>query len=239
MNARFNDAILLNGNYTTSTPFTSGVSVYTNIEYATTAGVINNAAASRPDSAYSRVINAGGNSSAFFGVQLLSGNVGNDVTSWGSFNANLLSWNLGTIASAWNAPANGVKAIVTATTNQINSPFTRVDFYEYQTAAPITAIGAATAQWVYIGSVDGSSTPCVSPSATCGVYIADNGATRVWTYRLTTRTNGVNGLAAGSVLTSLASGGAQRFMAVASNGTKGRVLSTNPATAASQLPTTP
>ncbi len=239
MNARFNDAILLNGNYSAGTPFSSGVNVYTNIEYASTAGAINNAAASRPDSAYSRVINVGGNPSAFFGVQLLSGNVANDATNWSSFNGNLQSWTLGTIATAWNAPANGVKALVTANTNQINSPFTRVDFYEYQTAAPLTVIGAAVAQWVYIGSVDGTATPCVSASATCPVYIADNGVTRVWTYRLTTRTNGVNGLAAGSVLTSLASGGAQRFMAVASNGTKGRVLATNPATAVSQLPTTP
>ena len=187
------------------------------------------------------MINAGGNVSlgnagagGFFGVALLSGNVGNDATSWNTFNGNVLTWGLGTIASQWNAPANGVKAIVSATTNQINSPFTRVDFYEYQTAAP-TVIGAAAGQWVFIGMVDATSSPCVSAAATCPVYIADNGTTRVWTYRLTTRTNGVNGLAAGAGLTTLTALGTTRFMAIASNGTKGRGLATNPAAAMSQI----
>lgn len=240
-NARFNDAIGLNGNFTTATPFTSGVNIYTNLEYAATSGAVNNASQSRPDSAYARVINAGGNVSlgnagagGFFGVALLSGNVGNDATSWNTFNVNVLTWGLGTIASQWNAPANGVKAIVSATTNQINSPFTRVDFYEYQTAAP-TVIGAAAGQWVFIGMVDATSSPCVSAAATCPVYIADNGTTRVWTYRLTTRTNGVNGLAAGTTLTTLTAVGTTRFMAIASNGTKGRGLATNPAAAMSQI----
>ena len=240
-NARFNDAIGLNGNFTTATPFTSGVNIYTNLEYATAAGAVNSATQSRPDSAYARVINAGGNVSlgnagagGFFGVALLSGNVGNDATSWNTFNPFVLTFGLGTVASQWNAPANGVKAVVSATTNQINSPFTRVDFYEYQTAAP-TVIGAAAGQWVFIGMVDATSSPCVSAAATCPVYIADNGTTRVWTYRLTARTNGVNGLAAGSVLTGLTAAGTTRFMAIASNGTKGRGLATNPAAAMSQI----
>jgi trimeric autotransporter adhesin len=239
-NARFNDAIGANGNVTVGTPFTAGVNVYTNIEYTSIAGALDNAAVSRPDSSYSRIVNAAGLLSTgnagvagFFGVQLLDANVATDAANWSGVNTNLQSFTLGTNASAWNAPAGGVKAIVTAASNQLNSPFTRLDFYEYQTATP-TVIGAAAGQWVFIGSIDATTAPCTSPASACPVYIADNGATRVWTYRITAIQNGVNGLAAGTAIATPAAG--RRFMAVATSGTKGRALATNPAAVVSSLP---
>ena len=222
-NGRFDNSIGLNGNLTISTPFTSGVNLYTNIEQTAVNGAITAPTVSRPDSVSARVVNAAGQSSGFYntggantGVALLNGNIANDAAAWATFNANIQSFALGTDASAWNAPANGLKAVVTATTNQINSPFTRVDFYEQVTGA-----------WVYLGSVDGTAAPSVSPAGTGPVYIADNGATRVWTYRLTTVVNGANALTGGNTAITGALTGARRFIAIATNGTKGRALSTN------------
>lgn len=216
-NARFDNSIGLNGNVTVTTPFTSGVNMYTNIEQTAANGAITAAVVSTPDSASARVTNVAGLTSGFFGpVQILGANVATDATAWATFNSNIQSFALGTDASAWNAPANGLKAVVTANTNQINSPFTRVDFYELVTGA-----------WVYLGSVDGTAAPSVSPAGAGPVYIADNGTNRVWTYRLTTVVNGADRLIGGNTAVTGALNGARRFIAVATNGTKGRALSTN------------
>lgn len=222
-NARFNDVIGLNGNLSTSTPFTSGVNYYTNIEQTTTAGAITAPIVNTPDSASARVVNVAGQPSTWFTVPFLGANVGTDAVTWATKSPFLISWTLGTDASAWNAPANGLKAVVTATTNQINSPFTRVDFYEQ-----------INGNWQYIGQVNAQATPCTSPAQNCEVYIADNGTSRVWTYRLTSTVNGTDSLLGSTTLGAL-SGGARRFIAVASNGTAGRVLSTNVATASSTV----
>ena len=82
---------------------------------------------------------------------------------------------LPSLAAGFNAGA-GLKAQVTATTNSINAPFTRVDFYRRGTGnctpSAVVATAAAfncTQNLYYIGS----STSAVS---------ADQGATRFWTY---------------------------------------------------------
>ncbi|QJR36039.1 beta strand repeat-containing protein [Gemmatimonas groenlandica] len=224
-NARFNDAIGINGNVTIGTPFTTGINYYTNIEQTNAAGNIASATDNRPDTVTARVVNAGGLSTGYYvgvgsGVALLSANVGNDTQTWATANPNLISWTLGQGIVQWNAPATGVKAIVTATTNQINSPFDRVDFYEL-----------LAGNWQYIGSVDGKSSPSVSPVGAGPVYIADNGATRVWTYRLTQPVNGASSLNTPAALSSVSG---RRFIAVGTGGTfaaptvlKGRALSTN------------
>ncbi|WP_411281872.1 beta strand repeat-containing protein [Gemmatimonas sp.] len=230
-NARFNDAIGINGNVTIGTPFTSGINYYTNIEQTDAAGALAVASNNRPDTVTARVVNAGGLSTGFYvgvgsGVALLSANVGNDTQTWNAANANLVSWTLGQGISQWNAPATGLKAIVTANTNQINSPFDRVDFYEL-----------LVGNWQYIGSVDAKMSPSTSPAGAGPVYIADNGATRVWTYRLTQPVNGVSSLNTPAALGSVSG---RRFIAVATGGTlatpttlKGRALSTNTGVAAS------
>jgi uncharacterized protein YjdB len=231
-NARFNDAIAPNGNVAIGTPFTSGVNYYTNIEQVNAAGAVVAAAPSaRPDSVTARVVNAAGLSSGFYntgggntGVALLAPNVGNDATTWSTFNSNILSWVLGQNISQLNAPAQGLKAVVTANTNQINSPFTRVDFYEF-----------TSGMWLYVGSVDGTQVGCTAPAqAGCSMYIFDNGVTRSWTYRLTAPVAGLNSLATGPAFGNLG-GTARRFMAIGVNGTKGRVLSTNLTAPASQV----
>ena len=221
-NARFNDAIGINGNVSVGTPFATGVNYYTNIEQTNTTGGLAAASNNRPDSVSARVVNAGGVQSGFYSnVALLSGNVADDATTWASFNANIVSFVIGGNATAWNAPANGFKAIVTANTNQINSPFTRVDFYEY-----------LSGNWQFMGSVDGASAPSTSAAGAGPVYIADNGATRVWTYRLTQPVNGLSSLNTPAVI-GAATG--RRIIAVATNGTKGRALSTNTATVSSTI----
>lgn len=227
-NARFDNSIGLNGNLTVGTPFTSGANYYTNIEQTTTSGNLFVASNNRPDSVSARVVNAAGLSTGFYntggantGVALLSGNVANDTQTWSTFNSNIVSFVVGGNATAWNAPANGFKAIVTAASQQINSPFTRVDFYEY-----------LAGNWQFMGSVDGASAPSTSPAGAGPVYIADNGATRVWTYRLTQPVNGLNSLNTPAVI---GAANGRRIIAVATNGTKGRALSTNTATVSSTI----
>ncbi len=221
-NARFNDNIGLNGNVIVGTPFMSGVNYYTNIEQTNTSGSLTVASNNRPDSVSARVVNAGGVPSLFYSnVALLSGNVGNDATAWSTFNSNIVSFVIGGNATAWNTPAGGFKAIVTAVSQQINSPFTRVDFYEY-----------LAGNWQFMGSVDGASAPSTSPAGAGPVYIADNGATRVWTYRLTQPVNGLNSL---NTPAAIGAGTGRRIIAVATNGTKGRALSTNTATVSSTI----
>ncbi|WP_309670690.1 Ig-like domain-containing protein [Gemmatimonas sp.] len=232
-NARFNDAIGINGNVTIGTPFTSGINYYTNIEQTDAAGALAVASNNRPDTVTARVVNAGGLSTGYYvgvgsGVALLSANVGNDTQTWNAANGNLISWTLGQGIVQWNAPATGLKAVVTANTNQINSPFDRVDFYEL-----------LSGNWQYIGSVDAKISPSVSPTGAGPVYIADNGTTRVWTYRLTQPVNGASSLNTPAALSSVSG---RRFIAVATGGTlaapttlKGRALSTNTGVSASTV----
>ncbi|MBY0489884.1 MAG: Ig-like domain-containing protein [Gemmatimonadaceae bacterium] len=183
---RWNNVIFPNGNVTVGTPFTSGTTFYTNIEFTNANGTLSNTpTVLRPDSIGARVANVGGlvstaGATGQYAVALLSGNVADDATRWNAktAGANIIAFTMGTDAAQWNAPANGVKAVVTANSNQINSPFGRVDFYAY------TAAGSGN--WRYLGSVNGQSAPSTSAAGAGPVYIADNGGTRTWTYRLTT-----------------------------------------------------
>jgi hypothetical protein len=231
-NARFNNSIAPNGNFTIGTPFTTGLNYYTNIEQVNAAGQIVAAAPSaRPDSASARVVDAAGLTSGFTvsgqpGVALLAPNVENDGTTWSTFNTQISSWVLGQNISQFNAPAQGLKAVVTApaTPANQNSPFTRVDFYEF-----------VSGMWLYVGTVDGTQVGCTAPAqAGCSLYIFDNGVDRKWTYRLTAPVAGLNSLATGTAFGNLG-GTARRFMAVGVSGTKGRVLSTNLTAPASQV----
>lgn len=84
---------------------------------------------------------------------------------WVTANPTLSFTNFNVLSStvaAFNA-GTGLKAQVTATTNTINSPFTRVDFYRLTGAQ----------RYEYIGSVAGSA-----------AIPADQGSTRYWTYLL-------------------------------------------------------
>jgi uncharacterized protein YjdB len=231
-NARFNDVIGLNGNTTISTPFMSGTQFYTNFEHVDGAGNPVAGAATvntfRPDSVGARVYNVGGFVSVNTGgplmADILDPNVANDATRWVTKVPTLTVWSLGGSDAAWNAPATGLKAIALSNSNAQNSPFERVDFYESD----------GVESWHYLGSVSGTQAPAPANSASGSLYLADNGTTRVWTYRLTqavldSATIEGTGAALGSVA-------GRQFIAVGTRGSAGRSLSTLPLAAASTYP---
>jgi uncharacterized protein YjdB len=226
---RWNNVTYPNGNVTVGTPFTSGTTFYTNLEFTNANGTLSNAPTTvRPDSINARVANVGGLLSSIYGVALLSGNVNDDATRWNVKNGNLISFILGTDAAAWNAPANGIKALVTASSNQINSPFGRVDFYEW--------IGGPTGNWRFLGSVNGQTTPSTSAAGAGPVYISDNGATRTWTYRLTATACDSVSLTGTSCNAAVTTAAGRRIIAVATDvAGSGRALSTPTASASSTI----
>jgi hypothetical protein len=220
--ARFDDVIGSNGNTTMGKPFTSGVTFYTNIQSTTATNTIGDTTSIRPDSAVAGVTNVGGIASSFFGVQLLNANIANDATPWSSSTAGkgslVDSFFVAASAAAWNSPAGGVKARVFASTNIINSPFTRIDFYHK--ASPAVT-------WNYAGSVDATTTPAQSPVAGAPVYIADNGNQRVWTYvlRSVANTNGSLTALVGGYTNPLGTITTGCWRAIATSSSNGRVLS--------------
>lgn len=232
-----------NGNTSVSTPFTSGVNFYTNIQStladSTIADSIPAASADtasvRPASVSAAVTNVGGNISSFFTTPLLNANVQEDATAWrdaANSAKGALVRKFSVISEAGEtffSPAGGFKARVVASTNILNSPFDRIDYY-YQTA---------TGQpWQFVGSVDAKQAPATSPVAGANVYIADNGTDRVWTYVLRTAVNTNTSLTNTVLSTTTTSGStttttaaittlpAGCYRAIASKGTSGRVLRT-------------
>lgn len=220
--SRWDDIIGANGNTTMGKPFTSGVTFYTNIQSTTATNTIGDTTSIRPDSAVAGVTNVGGLASSFFGVALLDANINNDATPWTSSTAgkgNLVdSFFVAASAAAWNSPVGGVKARVFASTNIINSPFTRIDFYHK--ASPAVT-------WNYAGSVDATTTPAQSPVAGASVYIADNGTQRVWTYvlRSVANTNGSLTALVGGYTNPLGTIVTGCWRAIATSSSNGRVLS--------------
>ena len=233
-NERFNDVIGLNGNTTISTPFTSGTQFYTNLEHVDVAGSIASAVnpatfqTFRPDSIGARVYNVGNffstNGAGPLMADILDPNVANDATRWATKVPTLTVWSLGGSDAAWNAPASGLKAIALSGSNAQNSPFERVDFYEF----------VAGETWNYLGSVNGTQAPAPANSASGSLYLADNGTTRVWTYRLTQAvldSASITGTGA-----SLGNVAGRFFIAVGSRGSAGRTLTTFPFAAGSTYP---
>jgi hypothetical protein len=173
---RFDDAILEQGNSTLTGPAAWTGSFYTGIETTSlTDVVIGSPAAPKPSLAGVELtgvtgltgfnVIAGAVTPLY--VPLLSGNVA-DGANWATANPNILSFKMDSLRAGFNAPA-GPKAIVRANTNQINSPFTRVDFWRKQSTS-----NGVQETWQLVGSVAGSA----------GIP-SDGGATRTWSYVLT------------------------------------------------------
>lgn len=206
----FDNVITRDSLVSATTPFTSGVRVYTSLEQTTvsntTGGTDNPLTAS---GIYAQ--NFGGNgTSAFAGF--LTGSITFDVTAWSAKSLPPTTFSVVSDVASYNSPVGGLKAQAVGPANTFNSPFTRVDFYRQ--------IGV-TAQWEYVGSVDGTLTPCISVSQTCPVYIGENTSTteRVITYVL--RTGGTSATSTDAI--ALNSG---VYVAVGTRGTAGRGLLT-------------
>jgi len=86
------------------------------------------------------------------------------------------------LTAGFNA-GTGLKAQVTSSTNSINAPFARVDFYRRGTAAApcATATGVATANAATAAAYNCSSNLYYIGSATSAAS-SDQGTTRYWTY---------------------------------------------------------
>jgi hypothetical protein len=234
-NARFNNVIGLNGNTTVGTPFTSGTQFYTDFEFVDAGGApVATGNTLRTDSIGARVYNVGGFFTPVQMAGVLNPNVATDALRWRAASPTttnskaplLTQWTLGTSNAAWNAPAGGLKAIAlsgSAGTAQ-NSPFDRVDFYEF----------VAGETWNYLGSVSGTQTPAPANSPNGSLYLADNGGTRVWTYRLTQAA--LDSASITGTAPSLSNVAGRFFVAIGSRGTAGRVLATNPLSPAADYP---
>ena len=243
--ALWDNIIGANGNTTVNTPFTTGVTFYTNIQTTLATNAIADSipalaadtVAARPTAVSARVTNVGDNpAAAFFSVNLLDANVQNDATAWrDAANAakGALVSSFAVVPSAGEtffSPEGGLKARVVASTNVLNSPFSRIDYY-YRAAT-------GTGDWNYVGTVDATQAPATSPVAGANVYIADNGSSRVWTYVLRTSAN-TNTALDEYVMTSTTGSGSSAvttptistpiagcYRAIATKGTSGRVLAT-------------
>jgi hypothetical protein len=207
----FNNSITRDSVTSLSTPFTSGVRLYTNIEYTNVDGTVN--ATPTVDSIGAHGVyaqNFAGLATSGFS-SFLAGITTFDGTKWATKNANLLAFSMDTSTVAgYNSPVGGLKARAFGNLDLTNSPFARVDFYHQTTSGT----------WEYAGSVDGTATPCITPSQSCGVYVAENATQRAFTYVL--RTVGTGAESFGSL--SAGGLGSGSWVAVGVHSTGGRVL---------------
>ena len=194
---------------TGATPFTSGTLIYTGIESVDGADAIVAGGAQDALAGFGFFANNFGGGAGAAGLAGIGGAVTADATAWSAKAPNAATFVVANSAAGFNAPAGGLKAQVTSTLAQINSPVSRVDFY-------ITNAGGVNE---YVGTV----TPdCDPASATRNCYIADIGVVRTWTYRYT------GALANSSTSTAARAypAGATALRAVATLGSNGRALAT-------------
>jgi len=211
----FDDMITRDSLFSGTTPFTSGVRLYTDLE-TTSAGVPQGTAAQLVGSGvYAQ--NLGGIGATSTTASFLTGSITFDAATWAAGSGSKLAaaqqiatFSVVSDVASFNSPAGGLKAQVVGPANTFNSPFSRVDFYRQ--------IGATT-QWEYVGSVDGSTQPCISVSQSCAVYIGENASTtqRVITYVL--RQGGTSATSANAI--ALNDG---TYIAIGTTGTAGRGL---------------
>jgi uncharacterized protein YjdB len=192
-----------------ATPFTSGTLIYTGIESVDGADAIVAGGAQDALAGYGFFANNFGGGLGLANTAPIGGVVTPDANAWSVKAPNAATFVVSNSAAGFNAPAGGLKAQVTSTLAQINSPVSRVDFY-------ITNAGGVNE---YVGTV----TPdCDPASATRNCYIADIGVVRTWTYRYT------GALANSSTSTAARAypAGATALRAVATLGSNGRALAT-------------
>jgi hypothetical protein len=174
----FNNTITRDSVSSLTTPFTSGVRLYTNIEHTDFLGDVLSSP-TQVDSLFGHGLfatNFGGNSTTNFST-LLTGITTFDGTKWATKDSTLRSFVFDTSStSGFNSPAGGLKARAAGTLGMTKSPFARVDFYHLVDGS----------QAEYAGSVDGTTTACISSSQTCGVYVSSNADKRSYTYVLRT-----------------------------------------------------
>ena len=206
-----------------TTPFTSGVRLYTNLEYTNNDGTIaGTPVTGQVDSLAAHGLfarNFAGRSATNFS-SFLAGITTFDGTKWSSKDTTLLSFSMDVSSNeGFNAPGTGVRARVFGSLNLANSPFARVDFYR-EVSANV---------YEYAGSVDGTTTPCSNPGSTCNVYIGENGSQRAYTYVL--RSAGRSATSFDNISVGLGSG---KWIAVGVRSTNGRGLVANPSTFADE-----
>ena len=195
-----------------ATPFTSGVRIYTTIEKTGAADVVNSATTVTMSGIGQYAFNFAGKGSA--STAQVPGTVTADAVTWNTKAAALTAFQVTDGPAAFNSPAGGLKVRATGTAGLLNSPFTRIDYYKV-----VAGVNE------YLGSVDASAAPCTSAALTCGVYVADNGTNRVFTYVLRTFGNPSTGFAA-----SAAPVATDVIVAIGTTGTSGRGLMSAPFT---------
>jgi len=212
----FDNVITRDSVASASTPFMSGVRLYTSVEQTDGSNAVGGTNFPLAASGiFAR--NIGGDTASAYAA-FLTGSITFDNTSWTSKNAVALSpvntWQIIASGPSFNSPEGGLKAQVVTPQNSSNSPFNRVDFYRQ--------VGTSST-WEYAGSVDGTTVPCTSVAQTCSVYIGENvqAGTRAFTYVL--RTGGT-----GAVSTDAIALNSGVYVAVGVQSTAGRGLLTQP-----------
>jgi len=210
----FDDVITRDSLFSGTTPFMSGVRLYTDLEATPAAGVY------QDNTGLAQLVGTGVYAQNFGGIgatsttaAFLTGSITFDSGLWSTKAAGAQAINTFAVVpdvASFNSPAGGLKAQVVGPANTFNSPFSRVDFYRQ--------IGATT-QWEYVGSVDATATPCISVAQTCNVYIGENASTtqRVITYVL--RQGGTSATSTDAI--ALNDG---TYIAIGTTGTAGRGL---------------
>ena len=207
----FDDMITRDSLFSGTTPFTSGVRLYTDLEATVSSGTYaGNTGLAQLVGTQVYAQNFGGIGASSTTANFLTGSITFDNTGWATKAAGIVSFSIVPDVQSFNSPAGGLKAQVVGPANTFNSPFSRVDFYRQ--------IGATSA-WEYVGSVDGTTQPCISVSSTCNVYIGENASTteRVITYVL--RQGGTSATSTDAI--ALNSG---TYIAIGTTGTSGRGL---------------
>jgi uncharacterized protein YjdB len=210
----FDDVITRDSLFSGTTPFMSGVRLYTDLEATPAAGVYQgNTGLAQLVGTGVYAQNLGGIGATSTTAAFLTGSITFDNVVWGTKATGAQAINTFAVVpdvASFNSPAGGLKAQVVGPANTFNSPFSRVDFYRQ--------IGATT-QWEYVGSVDATATPCISVGQTCNVYIGENASTtqRVITYVL--RQGGTSATSTDAI--ALNSG---TYIAIGTTGTSGRGL---------------
>ena len=198
-----------------ATPFTSGVTLYTNVEKTNgtdqddgaTVNSLTNVAGGIGFYTFG-FGGIGSQSAALVSPLAVTG----DAVAWGAKVPAMTTFAVVDGAASFNAPAGGLKARAVGGPGLLNAPFTRVDFY---------AVRGGINEYL------GSSTTS---------FVADNGVSRVFTYTLNAPyANASTGFTSQLVCSTAASAvvgsacataGATTIVAVGSTGTSGRVLMT-------------
>jgi hypothetical protein len=228
----FDNVITRDSLFTGTTPFTSGVLLYTDLEATSSGAPQGNTGLAQLSGFSVYAQDFGDNRRTSSPANFLGGSITNDAAVWNSNGSGtkfasatqqIATFSVVPSTETFNSPAGGLKAQAIGPSNTFNSPFTRVDFYRQI---------PTTTTWEFVGSVDGTAVPCQNVAQTCNVYIGEGAGQRAITYVL--RQGGTGATSFNPI--ALNDG---TYIAIGTTGTKGRGLLSDTDTFAPPAPPAP